>query len=662
VAVPYAALEPDGDGLRGTAEVLVAPGCTVVVTDRWTAGPAAAVHREVRVRGSGAGGFATAVGLVRDGAPHGWAEVEVVAPGLVYGDARPVSTWTLGGPDARRSGVRDVLVREDRLSAPHLTVRYADGAALTVHRDGGTRATVAADGVDELGGVVVDERVDLAALGGRVTEDGVAVGAAYPAAEGEHTYTSGGLPLTGVAAWRQTLHPLRDGLRHAVRLGWEATSGGDRVAVLAHARDRAWRRHRPAAEPVAAGDHVRAVARVLASQVQRPAPGLAGVALESDPLRGRPVPGSTASVMGFVGAGTDAGYCLLRAAGLEAPAAARSMAGRGAAVLDTFAGLPLDPPAGEGFDLVTGRPTTYRTLDGEPAVFARALAEGCHAALRASAYASDPARAVRWHAWAMRGAGFLRRAQRPDGSLPRAWRAGDGRVLQDSGTATATAVPFLLAAAADDPACGEAAERAAEHAWSRAAEHLAYAGATLDNPDVVDKEGALLAARAFLALHRSTGEDRWLRRALHAARVAESWVHLVDLPVPADAPADALHWKPGRSTVGLQLITTGVTMSDGFLVADAALFAELALRSGEAWPARVARLVHHGSVAMLATAARPLDLAGPGWQQEHWGLGPRRGYGLNRHWLPWTAVAVLDGYFRVRDLGEQAEALVGLDG
>jgi hypothetical protein len=665
VAVPYSVLEPAGDdGLRGVAEVEVAPACTLLVVDLWSGGDEVSVRRTVEVRGDAAGGFATAVGLTRG--PHGWAALEVLAPGLVYGDARPVSAWTIGGPDARAEGVRDVLVREDRLSAPHLTVRYPDGVAVTVHREGGTRATVAADGVDERGGTVVDERVDLVALGGRAGAGGVAVGGTYPAAEGEWTYTSGALPLTGLRAWRQTLHPLRDGLRHEVVLGWTVTSGGDRLGVLAHARDRAWARHRPTVETVPARDYVLPVARVLASQVRQPAPGLAGVGLESDPLRGEPVPGATASVMGFVGAGTDVGLCLLRAgevlaaevlpAGGAGPDEATQLAAQGRAVLDAFARLPLDPPAGEGWDLATGAPTTYRDLAGEPAVFARALAEGCHAALRAADRAPAATGDV-WRAWARSGATFLLGQQRPDGSFPRAWRAGTGEVLQASATATATVVPFVVAAGRT-----EAAVRAGEHAWSRAAEHLAYAGATLDNPDVVDKEGALLAARAFLALHRRTGEDRWLDRALHAARVAESWVHLVDLPVPADAPEDDLHWKPGRSTVGLQLITSGVTMSDGFLVVDAALFAELALRSGEQWPARVARLVHHGSLAMLATAQRPFDLAGPGWQQEHWGFGPRRGYGLNRHWLPWTAVAVLDGHFQLRDLGPEAAALVALDG
>jgi hypothetical protein len=36
-------------------------------------------------------------------------------------------------------------------------------------------------------------------------------------------------------------------------------------------------------------------------------------------------------------------------------------------------------------------------------------------------------------------------------------------------------------------------------------------------------------------------------------------------------------------------------------------------------------------------SGRTYDLAGPGWQQEHWSLGTRRGFGIHRGWLPWVS-------------------------
>lgn len=670
VAARYADVAREGERVVGTVVLRPAAGCVVEVRDVWVPeGDAVALVRETTVRGGLPGGFAVRVGLVRTVGvagqtfpAHGWADVEAYAPGVVLGRAGPVSDWTLAGPATWRGEVRDVLVREDRMSAPHLSVRYADDVALTLLRRDGTAVTVAADGAEERGGTVVDERVDLAALGAVRRGGGLAVGAVYPAAEGERTYTSGGLPLVGANAWRATLHPLRDGLRSSLGLVLAVSHDRAPVDLLTRVRRRAWEEYRPHVEPVRAGAYVLPVATVLASQVRRGARGLSGIGLESDPRTGSPV-GEPLAVMGFVGANTDAALCLLRAARVAPAEQADRLRARGVAVLDSFADLAIDPPAGEGWHLATGRPVTYRMLDGAPAVYLRAVAEGCHAALRAADLPeADPVAADRWRRWALRGGRFLLRQQRPDGSFPRCWRAGTDEVLSPSPTATGTALRFLCALAPHEPAALPAALAAGGHVWRTAGDRLAYAGATLDNPDVVDKEAAILASEGFLGLFRLTGERRWLDRASHAARVAESWVHLTDLPVPVDAPVDGPHWKPGRSVVGMQLITSGVTMSDGFLSVNAAHFVELTLLTGQEWPARVARLVHHGSKAMLATAQDPLDLAGPGWQQEHWGLGPRRGYGLNRHWLPWAAVAVLDGWARLIDLGPAARELAGLDG
>ncbi|MBN1400369.1 MAG: hypothetical protein JXA74_06010, partial [Anaerolineae bacterium] len=46
--------------------------------------------------------------------------------------------------------------------------------------------------------------------------------------------------------------------------------------------------------------------------------------------------------------------------------------------------------------------------------------------------------------------------------------------------------------------------------------------------------------------------------------------------------------------------------------------------------------------AMLALPGRTYDLLGPGWQQEHWRMGPdTRGFGGHRSWLPWVSTNYL---------------------
>jgi uncharacterized protein YyaL (SSP411 family) len=221
-------------------------------------------------------------------------------------------------------------------------------------------------------------------------------------------------------------------------------------------------------------------------------------------------------------------------------------------------------------------------------------------------------------------------------------------------------VPFLtaLSSVTGESKYLDAAVRGGEFGWNDAGCAGAYAGATLDNPDVVDKEAAILSAEGFLDLFDVTGDQRWLARAQSAATVAASWIYLWNVPMPVDADAGALHWKPGVPTVGHQLITTGCSMADGFLAVNASAFARLFAATGEQRWLDVARLVVHGSTSMLALTDRTFDLRGPGWQQEHWSFAPLRGFGLNRRWLPWVAVAHIRGVHRVEDLGPAIADLV----
>jgi hypothetical protein len=60
----------------------------------------------------------------------------------------------------------------------------------------------------------------------------------------------------------------------------------------------------------------------------------------------------------------------------------------------------------------------------------------------------------------------------------------------------------------------------------------------------------------------------------------------------------------------------------------------------------VARILLHNTHAMLALPGRTFDMLGPGWQQEHWGMGPSRlgrGVGWYRYWLPWVSTNQLYG-------------------
>lgn len=648
-ACGYTEVEPLPSGFLGRARLGLLGTANLEVCDIWqTSADGIAATREFRVMGTAQGAsFLTSLRVAIAGVT--WLAVEPFVPGLTYGNCEEVPPRSVGSLQSRRRGVRWIVAREDRMAAPVFSIRLGDGRWLSVRHVDATAETAAVDGADIHGGLLVDGALRTASLGGVSNSRGLEIGLWMPGSEGEVTYESGGLPQRQRRGWRHRHLPVVEGVAGHFKI--ELTSGhaADPVEHWSEVWHDAWQALEPEVTELNEGDVLADAVRVLASQV-RWGPGVAGIPLEADPTTGSPLEPLRPAIMGFVGANTDAAELLIRlGAGAGIPGAASA----GVEILDTFAGLRLQPPAGEGFNLVSGRVTTYRQLAGRRAVFARSIAEGAYAALRAAALPGvDASRGSEWRAWALAGGAWLLGSQGVDGGIPRAWVAGSGELLQASTNATATAIPFLVALglATGESRWLDAAVHAGEHVW-----HLAggrngcFAGATLDNPNVVDKEASVLALEGFLALLRATGERVWLDRALAAAKVAETWTYIWNVPVPLDGDVASLGWKPGVPNVGLQLITSGVSMADGFLAANAAAFARLGELTGDTHWLDVARVVTWGPKAMLAVAGRTFDLAGPGWTQEHWSLATNRGRGLNRNWLPWVAVATVRGLLRLRD-------------
>jgi hypothetical protein len=626
----------------------------VEVTDCWRAGEGTVrVSREVRVRGGCDDGFMTSLTLARD-VEAGWSDVIPFAPGVLYGDAEPVPTLSIGSRHLRRLRLNHLLCREDRLAAPLFAVAYPDRSFLAVLHERPDASTTVADGGSEFGGEsLTDARFGFASLGGVVSDERLEIGAWFPGSEGPVTYSSGPIPLTQKPQWRRRFHPLTEGVNQHYELAFRLGECADAADLFATTWRWAWEALAPSVEAVDPAIVVSSSAAVLASRVCLNG-DVVGFPLEVDAVSGR-IGDNNSAIMGFVGANTDAAYLLLRVGDDEGGAAGAHYREIGEAVLDSFTALPLDPPLGEGFDLATGEATTYRDIDGIPAVYTRSIADGCAGALKAFEYeATLGRRRYNWLAWARHGGDWFVTNQRPDGSLPRAWEAGTGSILDASTTASHLPVAFLSALnrATGDTTYLKAALGAAEFAWRALEENGCFAGATIDNPDVVDKEGAVFALEGALALYLETRGEIWLERAISAARLTETWIYAWNVPMPVDADEADLHWKTGVPTVGQQLIATGVSACDGFLAMNAAAFALLSHLTGDEHFLDVARIVAHGTKAMLALPGRTFDLRGAGWQQEHWCFAVPRGLGFNRNWLPWVAVANVEGILRLRDLGE----------
>ncbi len=88
---------------------------------------------------------------------------------------------------------------------------------------------------------------------------------------------------------------------------------------------------------------------------------------------------------------------------------------------------------------------------------------------------------------------------RVNGGFPRSWESGTGKVIKDSPKASYNPIPFLLLLSdiTGDEKYKQAALKAGEYCWGIQNQGL-FAGGTLDNPDVVDKEAGTLSMEATL--------------------------------------------------------------------------------------------------------------------------------------------------------------------
>lgn len=188
-------------------------------------------------------------------------------------------------------------------------------------------------------------------------------------------------------------------------------------------------------------------------------------------------------------------------------------------------------------------------LRGREGTYLRCLAEEYDSLLLAVEL--ERARGVEHADWldaAGRFARFLADTQREDGAWHRAYDF-DGQALTEPDfwfgqtdvqrtSSTATVVPFLLKlfALTGDTEWLDAARRGTDYAYTAFIDGLKFNGGIHDSmyarPQLVDHESIIFAFRAQLEMHRATGEDVYLERAVVGARWVCSWIWLWDVPLP----------------------------------------------------------------------------------------------------------------------------------
>jgi hypothetical protein len=647
----YQFIEKTPAGFRGEGKAVLPGGPSVSVVDQWTIEKEVLrLSRRTAVSGNGDGGFVSSISLVTDSAVSR-GEVGIFAPGDIYGSTKGLRDTALGGAAVYREGKGTVRIREDRLPAPLYGVRFSDGSSLTVLDPAPRGDTIVADAQDTEPRLVIDERMQFGALGSEDSGGRMALGYWFPGNEGEYTYRGPIWPFQDgqVHQWRLRYQPIKDGLTQNYEAAFRFSQGESFPDYYASAWRWAWQTLKP---PVIKHD-IDAVRRnivdMLSSQVETVG-GRTGIPnavfWEGEKITRR----DRKAVMGFTGKNIEAANYMLMEADRDSTDRGRRLRQQALAIIDSFTKMKMSPPAGEGFNLDTGEPVM--AIGEHKRVYLRSFGDDVKIMLKAylrerRAGHEHP----EWLRWSQEFGDWLLSQQTADGGFPRSWKPGTGEVVDASPNSSYNAVPLLvlLTEATSGAKYRQAATKAGDFVWSFGGSNGVFVGGTIDNPDVIDKEAGTLSLEAYLALYESTRDRKWLERAVRAANFAETWIFLWNVPMAVDDDDAKLEWKRGVSTVGVQLISTGHSLVDEYMSFDVDEYARLYVLAKDPHYRDVARILLHDTKSMVALPGRRFDLPGPGWQQEHWGLAPKRGYGVHPLWLPWVATSQLNGIFGLEE-------------
>lgn len=694
----YQSVKKEANKVVAKAIISNENGVAFEIEDQWSiSGNALSLNRNVNVIGTeNEAGFCSAIRLSTEPTVK-WEDANYLAPGLLYGDPTFGGGSSPGGTmhyDAKRFSIR-----EDLLSAPMFALSFHDGNWAAVMDLAPNGATTDNESYAPATTPVIDERIQFGALGAReVSNGGVEFGFWLPGTTDEFSGGFGGGLTTPLV--RRRYNPVKDGFTQNYQVGFCFGKGDSFLDMERDVWRWAWESLNPKINTIDMDVVRRSLLDHLADHVLVVG-DMAGVPFLYDAVTGnpgsyrgrnrRPSPVNTQSnrltvvrhgrndlsleegkelakwaetvgvyvdpeanelalwpkvAMGFVSKGIESADQLIREGERDSSPRGQKMRELGLKIIDTYIRIvPMAPPSGEGFSLWTGKPDFGSA--GMGVVTLRAPSEGMRTLI--DVYRREKKQGLEhpeWLNWCQEFADWLLLQQREDGSFPRSWNGGKGTVREESGTSSYNPVPLLvkLSEETGEDKYLNAAIRAADYVWKNYGSKGIFIGGATDNPNIVDKEAGMLSLEAYLILFETTDDSKWLERAKAAGNYAETWIWIWNVPMPVDADDSALNWKRGVSTVGAQGITArAVGGVDQYMAWSVSAYAKLYKYTQDEHYLDVARVLLHNTKAMMAIPGREYDLLGSGWQQEHWQMGPHRGYGGHRSWLPWVSVNHLHG-------------------
>ncbi len=644
----YKSVEIAGGAAIARAAVACAPGATFRVEDRWSlAGAVLSVRRRVEVAGNSPGGFYSAV-MFSTQPEVSWPGIDFMIPSKFYSDPTYNGDTSPGGTmpyAARRFAVRDTS-----LPAPLLALSLKDGHSVSVLNSSPRGDTTPEESRSQTNTVMIDERFQFGALGAREdAQGGVEFGFWLPGTISDYI-GGGGRPITvttPIPAWRRRYHPIKQGLVQNYEVAFRFGQNETFPEVTRNSFRWAWDTLKPQVNYVDI-DALRRLMIDFHADRTLTIEGRTGVPYLIDARTGKFMQrmDATRAAMGFCARNIEVAEQFLMEADREPGSRSDRFRKLGYGIIDSFIRiLPMSPPAGDGFDLFTGRITPAVWSQGQQPILTictdlRSLTQAYRRELKQGRQHPE------WLRWITDYADWLLAQQRPDGSFPRSWKPGTSEVYNPSDTAT-YAPPVLLVPLSQvtgQQRYMDAAIRAGENLWARYGVRGTYVGGAVDASSIqpfTDKEAGMASLDAFMALYEATKQPKWLARAKSAGDYTESWIWIWNVPLPEKDTQ--FPWRNGPM-VGLQGITTlgAGPGGDEYLDWAVHLYAKLHKYTGDQHYFDVAQILLHNAKAKLALPGKTFGFLGPGWEQEGWAGQPGK-------WLPWLNANHLNGIYATEE-------------
>ncbi len=660
VSSGYKKVQKTDNGFAGKS-IIEFEGATFTVLDNWTInGNVLVLDRFLSVKGDiPHAGFLSAITFANQQKCQR-KEVNYFVPGMIYGPSEHLTEVAIGG---NKSGLI-TWIREDRLPAPLFGIQYKDGSSVTILNSKPDGNTTKEDSRDLKVKTLIDQRFRFGALGAEEKDGNIQYGFVWPGTEGAFTYKGKTYPGGQLNQWRRRYHPVQDGFKQQYEVSFRFDKGVDKfVDYYKTAWRWAWGVLNPQVNPQDIEAARRSLIDMLGERVETNN-GYSGIPYFMTAAKTQKPAINKKTAMGFVGKALESANFLLQDADRkQSPNDDKHREAAEKIIRSFIKKITLSPPNGEGFMLDSGEPVMVRPQDGK--MYLRSFGDDLKSLLKAIKREKQQGRIHNdWLKWAKSFGDWLLPQQQKEGGFPRGWEQGTGKIKDASPQSSYTVIPYLvlLSELTGEPKYKEAAIKAADFCWNSTQSKGLYVGGTIDNPDVIDKEAGTLSTEAYLAIYEADKQQKWIDRAQAAADYAETWMYIWDIPMPEDEDNTVLPWKRGVSTVGLQLISTGHSLTDVYMAFDVDEYAKLYKLTNDRHYFDVAKILLHNTKGMLALPDRQYDLLGPGWQQEHWSLAPMRGFGIHRGWLPWVSTSHLNGIFGLEEFSpELYKELVNCD-